>query len=776
MRTAFRSVLVLATLGSVGPNIMSAQGVLLPRICDRPVPVPMPLPRPMPPERMPCPVGPASIVRTRTDVRVRLVDRVLRYDVEERFVNRGSTVGEADYVFPLPKNAAFQDLQLEINGELVSGETYGADEARRMYEEIVRKQRDPALVEWMGQGMLRARIFPIAPGEEKRVVVRFQSVAQREGDALRVDYFGGSNAQSSSWAGTNADPSLRSGQPSAGSPVHLTLTYATRGLGRAYSPTHEIDVRDRGSETEVVVQGDARNATLLIPVARANAAAISVLTNAPGREDGFVMINVAPPDRGRSTAVTPRDITLVLDVSGSMAGAKMNQARAAGRQLLETLGDQDRFRLIDFSTDVHTFRDDYMQATRENLQAARRYLDGLDASGSTNIEGALREAMRGRSESGRLPLLLFITDGEPTIGERNPERLADIARSTTGTSRSSGQGSARLFTFGLGADVNVTLLEQLALEGRGTSQFVRPEESVERAVGLVASRLVDPVLTDVHVRAEGSVSLTKMQPAAGSDLFAGQDLVVFARYTGDGSARIVVDGQQGGRPVHWMTTVNFPDRAPENQFVARLWASQRIGYLSAERRRNGGSPELDNEIRTLGERFSIPTEFTSYFVREPNMVMRRDLRSPGTMGAGSAGGVASPAAAAPPARDAQFDAARMAAAQRSASSVAKLQEVVVTSANDAARVDERKVGSRTFHLAGGVWTDDRPTGTTRVVTVKAYSKAYFDLLKQVPELSSIVGIGEQITAVGRSVVISVRTDAGVETLTGSELDRISRDW
>src|SRR5205085_124687 len=157
-----------------------------------------------------------------TDVRVRLVDRVLRYEVDERFVNRGNTVGEADYVFPLPKNAAFQDLQLEINGELVAGETFGANEARRMYEEIVRKQRDPALVEWMGQGMLRARIFPIAPGEEKRVLVRFQSVAQREGDALRIDYFGGGQSRPAWAAPTGAEPELRSPQTPS---VRLTLTY-----------------------------------------------------------------------------------------------------------------------------------------------------------------------------------------------------------------------------------------------------------------------------------------------------------------------------------------------------------------------------------------------------------------------------------------------------------------------------------------------------------------------------------------------------------------------
>src|ERR1041385_571253 len=188
MRTAHRSALLAGLLTGVG-SILNAQGVLLPPLCERPSPgdrVPF----------VPCHVRPGAIItRVGTDVRVRMTDRVLRYDVEERFTNRGNVVGEADYVFPLPKNAAFQDLQLEINGELVAGETFGSDEARRIYEEIVRRQRDPALVEWMGYGLLRARIFPINPGEEKRVVVRFQMVAEREGDAVRVDYFRGARNQ-----------------------------------------------------------------------------------------------------------------------------------------------------------------------------------------------------------------------------------------------------------------------------------------------------------------------------------------------------------------------------------------------------------------------------------------------------------------------------------------------------------------------------------------------------------------------------------------------------
>ncbi|HET9425223.1 MAG TPA: VIT domain-containing protein [Gemmatimonadaceae bacterium] len=737
---------MLLTAGAVA----GGQGVLVDRGCM------VPPPRPLDPQPriLPCRVD-ASIVRTRTDVRVRLTDRVLRYEVEETFVNRGDRVGEADYVFPLPKNAAFQDLQLEIDGELVAGETYGADEARRMYEEIVRRQRDPALVEWMGLGMLRTRIFPINPGETKKVVVRFQSVATREGDALRVDYFAGTA------------PGAR-GNASGSGPVNLVLEYPRGGgLGRAFSPTHAIDLSDQRSTVQARVRGDARDAMILVPLARSNVAAISVLSNAPGREDGFLMITITPPDRARNAVTTPRDITLVLDVSGSMQGEKMAQARAAGRQLLETLRPSDRFRLIDFSTDVHAFREDFVHATPGNLRAARRYLDDLEADGSTNIEAALREAMRVRSVEGRLPLVLFMTDGAPTVGERDPIRLANIA------SRGEGVGRPRVFSFGVGADVNVTLLEQLALEGRGTAQFVRPEESVERSVALVASRLVDPLMTDVRIRATGGVSFDRVLPAA-SDVFAGQDMVVFGRYRGDGAGMVIVEGRMNGRPVQWTTEVRFPVLARENPFVARLWAAQRIGYLSAERRRVGGNPEIDNEIRTLGERFGIPTEFTSYFVKEPGMQLatgnavgtrRRDMGAVG----GSAGGVSAPAAA----PMTQFEAARMAADQRQAKSAVALDAVAITGASSAG---ERRLDGRSFRLENEVWTDVRPAGTNREVTIKAYSNAYFDLLKQIPELAKIAGIGEQVTVVGRGVIISIRSGKGQETMTSAELARIANDW
>lgn len=732
----------VATLLLVLSQHLPAQGWIIPRPCGVGI-----LPATAtPPIAAPRPCV-SSIARTASSVKAELADRVVRYEVDERFINRGGAIGEADYIFPLPNGAAFQDLKLSINGEMVSGETMNAADARRIYENIVRTQRDPALVEWIGRGLVRARIFPINPGEEKRVVIRFQSVAQREGDALRLDYTRGLAQRTT--VGEDA------------AATSFELDYDLRPeLGTPYSPTHQLDVTDHDYRRRVTVRGDARDLTLLVPMRRSTTAAISMLPYAPGNEDGFALITVTPPVMQRGEQ-TPRDVTLVLDVSGSMAGRKIEQARAAGRQLLATLRPDDRFRLIDFSSDVRCFRDDFVPASAANVREATHYLDALEAVGGTNIEGALREATRAPTTRGRLPLVLFVTDGEPTIGEHSPDRLAELAQSAA----SGTDNPRRIFTFGLGSDVNVSLLEQLALEGRGTPQFVRPDESVERMVGVVAARLVDPVLTDVHVRIDGDVRLSRMLPAQQSDIFADRDLVLFARYSGHGPAKVVVDGQRRGAPVHWESTVNFPDRSRDNPFVARLWATQRVGFLSAEKRRGGDPSELDSEIKSLGERYGIPTEFTSYLVVEPRLAR-----------AGAAGGTArlnsvSPAAFAPAAeRDARFEQAKAAAAQRSVVNMAAVDSLAST-----ANPGTRRIGERTFALRDGRWTDQRYDAKIQTTRIKPFSKAYFDLLASLPELRAPFALGDRVVVMGRTRAIEL-TEDGASTLNVADLDAIVRGW
>ena len=778
-----RSVLLAVIAVFSGPTAALAQGIIIPRPCSEVRPCPPP--------------GPGVIQRTSSQVRVELADRVLRYQVTETFRNRGGLIGEADYIFPMPAGAAFEALELEIDGELVSGETMPADQARRIYEDIVRRNRDPALVEYMGRGMLRTRIFPIQPGEEKRVVVRFQSVAEREGNALRVDYLRGSGPRAEPFSiprphpvplpapmprrGTDDDAA----RPGAAAPQResqesgnlFTLVYTNRDeFGSPYSPTNELRINDRGARREVTASGDGPQVTILLPLRRTNAASVTVLPYAPGSEDGFALITVTPP--AVTPRSTPRDLTFVVDVSGSMRGQKMEQARAAGRQMLASLGPQDRFRIIDFSTDVRTFASGFTTATRRNIDAATRYLDELRPDGSTNISGALEEALDTSVDDSRMPIVFFVTDGEPTVGERNADRIAALASRL--------RGRARVFTFGVGSDVNAALVEQLAVDGRGTAQFVRPDESVERAVSVVASRITTPVVTDVRIRAEG-VRLTRMHPTLPADIFAGQDLIVFARFTGNGDGRIVVEGRTADGPVTWTERVRFPERERRNSFVARLWAAQRTGWLSAERRRNGPSPELDDELRDLGTRYGIPTELSSYLVLEPGMqtptrrlgAANAQLDQVVVTGAAADGRRDAPSAAPAPAeakREGRFEMAKAAAAQRTATTLSAVDSVSA----DFGDATTRRVGTRTFSLAGTTWTDSRYTTAMRTVRVKPYSAAYFTLLERLDDLRAPFALmGKDgtpgVVVAGRTVAIAIDA-AGAESLDSRDIAAIESGW
>ena len=753
-RTAFAR-LVLAVI--VFPLSASAQGMLLPRPCrdvdDRPE-----MPR--------CRPDAASVVRVSSDVKATLERGVLRYEIEEVFVNRGGLVGEADYLFPLPRGAAFRDLQLEINGEMVGGETLDANEARRIYEDIVRQRKDPALVEYMGYGMLRTRIFPVEAGSRRRIIVRYDLVAPREGSVIRVDYFRGTRT---------AAGEQRGGRPAEGRVSFALIYREDRTMGRPYSPTHELDVSERGGSREVRVEGSGRDVTVLIPIRRGTEPAIGVLTHAPGgREDGFALITLTPPAIAPRTA--PRDVTIVLDVSGSMAGTKLEQAKDAAQRVLGTLDAEDRFRIIDFSSDVRVFREEFALATRANVAAAREYVDGLRAEGGTNIAGALEEALAPRPSGERIPFVLFVTDGAPSVGERDPAVIADQAAKA--------RRANRIVTFGVGADVNVGLLEQLALQGRGTAHFVRPEENVEETIGVVASRIRQPVITDLRIRAEG-VRLLKTMPEMPADLFAGQDLVVLTRVDGTGRATLRFEGRSGGTPVAWTQTVTFAERERDNAFIPRLWATQRLGWLSAERRRAGPNAEIDAEIRELGERYGIPTELTSYFVKEPGMDVPRPLAGDlaggvergrrGERGAmGSAFGTAQSAPA--PSSAANFDAARAAQEQRASTSLAKADAAM----RDSARLDGsgaalRRAGNRVFRLDGGVWIDAALRDSHRRVKVEPYSAAYFALLDVLPELREAFATAERVIVAGKRVAIEV-APGGAARLSAAEISAIRNQW
>ena len=693
-----------------------------------------------------------NVQRLSTSVRTRIEGRVAQVEVEEQFRNAGNVRAEGTYLYPLPGEAVFQNFSLWMGETEVRGEIMTAEQARGIYEEIVRRLRDPALLTLEGHGLIRARVFPIAPGETRRVVLRYTQLLPREGDALRLRYAIGER-------GTLGQGALNTPPGTLADRLSYRVTVpGAEAWGTPYSPTHAITSRRDGDDLVVSLDSSASGDVEIYLPLRRGLVGTSLSAHSPPGEDGYFMLLVSPAQADDAADALPKDLTLVVDVSGSMSGDKIEQARAALRQALGTLGPQDRFRLVSFSTRVTPFRDEFSPATPENLDAARAWVNGLVADGGTNIAGALDAALGQSVSQERLPIVVFVTDGVPTVGEQQPDRIATMAGAHI--------GRTRMFTFGVGTDVNTYLLDRLAQEGRGTAQYVAPEASVEQAIGTLMNKVRHPALTNLRI--EGApVDLVQSYPSRLPDVFFGEELVVFGRYHGTGSGTLTVVGDRGGHVERFTTQTVFPASSSDNAFIPRLWASRRIGELTRQIRIEGATAALVQEVRDLGLRYGILTEYTSYLVQEPAQTafQPRDRMLPTSAPAPAAqsGAVA-------------FRSARASSAMMGAGNLASADAAAESRADEIAQGSGRalrRVGGRLFVQDGAVWTDAAHQATLRVVEVAPFSEAYFALVRALPEIAPFLTVGDEVLVAGRRASIKV-TRSGTATWRAGELDGVVR--
>jgi Ca-activated chloride channel family protein len=704
-------------------------------------------------------VGPpaSSVIRVSSTVRTRIDGRVARVEVEEQFRNAGGGLAEGTYLYPMPGEAVFTDFSLWMGEQQVRGEMMSAEQARGIYEEIVRRVRDPALLTLESHGLIRARVFPIQPGETRRVVLRFTQVLQRSGDALRLRYAIGDRAM------TVGRGYLDQPAPTPTDAFRYTVTVPDADTyGTPYSPTHRVTSRHVGDQMEITLEPDAAgDVDIFIPLRR-GLVGTSVVTNAPGGEDGYFMLLISPPSSEEGPSV-PRDLSLVLDVSGSMSGEKIEQAKASLRQALATLQPSDRFRLVAFSTRVVNFRDDFAPATAENLRAAREFLDRLTADGGTNIAGALDAVLGSASPAERLPIIVFVTDGIPTVGEQAPERIAAVASGRI--------GRARIFTVGVGFDVNTYLLDRLATEGHGSPEYIAPNANIETAMSAVLGKIQHPALVNLRI-AGAPVTLAQTYPATLPDLFYGEELVVFGRYHGTANGPIVVTGERNGRTERFTADAVFPASAAENEFVPKLWASRRIGDLTKQIRIEGASASLVEEVRDLGLRYGILTEYTSYLVQEPVSAWNRPgpiPQAPALRGGAGAAGLQTgrEAFARAQASAAMAGASTLSAADHAATKQAT--ELVVAGVASSRAV--RRVGGRLFVRTDSVWTDAAHRDSLKVVEVAPYSDAYFSLVRALPEIAPYLSVGDEVVVAGRRASVKI-TASGQTTWRPGHLEAL----
>lgn len=707
---------------------------------------PQPPPPPLP--NLVAPLVQVEIERHAVDAVV--TGQLAQVQVTQVLRNPSAQPVEGVYLFPLPADAAVSDFMLTVDGAVLEGRLLDQQEARRIYEQIVRRQRDPALLEYLDRGLFQTSVFPIPPGATRTVEFTYAHVIDRDADLYHFNY-----------------PLSMRGYAAA--PVtHVDIRVDLRelpGLRTIYSPNYPITIERKADDAAVITYqaAEGRPASefdLYFGTAGAPIG-VDLLSYKPADEDGFFVLLAAPAVALAREEVVARDIVVVLDTSGSMRGQKMEQAVAAVEYIVGQLNPADRFNLIAFSTGVSRWAKSVQRADPDARDAALAWVNELRATGSTDINRALLEALAqlDASAASRPAYILFLTDGQPTQGEMDASAIIRNALNNLPAAR-----TPRLFTFGVGYDVNTDLLDVLAAELRGSSQYVAPDAAIDEAVSNFYARVSTPVLADIDIDFGADIQIEEVYPHPLPDLFAGEQLVAVGRYREGATVEVSLAGQVNGDPRLYV----YPGRelavAGGDPFVARLWATRKIGHLLGEIRRSGPAEELIEAIIDLSLRYGVITPYTAYLVLEPDAIPTApgvEAILPGVSADAEARYARGAAAAA------DLAAAPAAGESAVAASQARNELQQATTLREGAPA-LRYAGGRTFTLraylpdAAGdllpLWVD---TGFDDAMTVKSIefgSDAYFALLDAQPGMAQWLAVSpEMVIVTGENRAVRITT-------------------
>jgi len=661
-------------------------------------------------------------------VKVEITNQVATTHIDQVFLNPHDRDLEGTYIFPLPEEAAISDFALYMDGQRVSGDVLEKEKARRIYEDIVRRMKDPGLLEYIGRNMFQARIYPIPARGERRIELTYHQTLKY--DAGVVQYVYPLNTERFS--------------PKPLDEVSLSVKVKSSvPIKTIYSPSHEVDVKLEKNEAtcgfeEKNVRPD-RDFVLYYTVSEKDLG-LNLLTHKRPDADGFFMMLISP---GKIDApAQEKDIVFVLDTSGSMKGEKLAQVKDALRFCLKGLKKGDRFGLITFATAVNPLKDTLSEVNDAEIQSALKFVDVLEARGGTDINSALVKALEMLPESKRPRMVVFLTDGEPTIGVTNRE---DILKHVAEDNKT----KARIFAFGVGDEVNTILLDKIADTQRGTVEYVKPGENIEIKVSSFFDKISEPVLTDLAID-YGKVKVTDIYPQTLPDLFYGSQITLMGRFSGEGVTAITLTGYLSGKKTSFVFEDNFKNTERENEFVPRLWATRKIGYLLSEMRLKGENKELIDEIVRLSREYGIITPYTSFLIVDKDEVPGRVANLPQGTRVPYFGIRAGDTTAGAPQMQAltmQMKSEVGHEAVTVSKSLRDLRESQFVAAPAEVKDRVKHVGGKTFYLRDEYWVDSAFKEGMKVKEVKYLSDEYFSLLKDKPELGKYFSAAEKIIIV-----------------------------
>jgi Ca-activated chloride channel homolog len=728
--------------------------------------------------------GSFEIREVGVDARVR--DQAAEVRVSQTFHNPGSVQVEAEFFFPLPEDGAVQDFVLMVDGRELPGRIMNKDEARRIYEEIVRTKRDPALLEYMGRGLYRTSVFPIPPGADRKLTMKYTQICKRDRDVIEFSY-------------------PLSTQKFTSKPIQRLSIRATieskDSIKSVYCPSDDVRI-DRVGDHEARISLERSNVVpssdfRVVYTLAEGAVGASVLSYRPSySDDGYFLLLASPEVKAPDVKPQPKTVIFVLDRSGSMAGKKIEQARRALKSVLNNLRDDDLFNIVVYDNAVETYRPELERYSSRTREEAERYVDNIREGGGTNIDEALTTALGLIRERSRPNYLLFLTDGLPTAGETRELTIADHCRKNN-------TQKTRIFSFGVGFDVNARLLDRLSAGNSGTSEYVRPDEDIESHVARFYSKMSSPVLTDLRIEFSGT-DVNRTYPRDLPDLFDGGQIVWVGRYRQPGRTTLKVSGRVAGesRSFEFPVELADSDRGTGHAFVERIWAVRRIGYLIDEIDLNGQNRELVDELVSLSTKYGIMTPYTSFLADErvplhamnqnvdrARLSLERLSELSGASGVDQRGAKqaymraerASDAALAEPGQIAGFGvdaksgqagqtrgmmgggmggmAAGTVMRQRRAPGVAAAPATgMATAESQSPEASVRRIGSKTFYYKDQRWVDSavKPEEDAKAKIVRQFSDAFFALARsQASDLNQYLTFTEPVTVKLDSVVYRI---------------------
>ncbi|MCP3915224.1 MAG: VWA domain-containing protein [bacterium] len=562
--------------------------------------------------------APISIERVTASVEI--LEQAARTTLDVHLHNMSAHRAEAVVLLPVPAHAAITGVDFQGTASEPTARLLPRDEARRTYDDIVRRVKDPALLEFAGYNLVRSSVFPVEGQSRQRVRITYEHVLTADGE--RVDYV-----------------LPRSESLAVQVPWDVSVKLRTKSkVSMVYSPTHDLETLARdvhGARVRIAASSSRNPGPFRLSYLLDKGGVTASLLAYPDPEvgGGYFLLMAGPPSDVRRSQRLLRDVTVVLDRSGSMAGPQMDQLKATASQILEGLDDGEAFNIIDYSSQVASFAARSVIKNRETTLQARAYVNSIKPSGGTNIHDAILEALRQEPRPGMLPIVLFVTDGLPTVGRTSEVEIRERVE------KGNPHGK-RVFTFGVGNDVNVPLLDRLSDVTRATSTYVLPGEDVEVKVAQVFRRLYGPVLADLTLGAldAGGVPSTRivreLMPGHLPDLFEGDQLVVLGQYRKNEPLDFRLKGNFLGETRTFAFRFELGGATTRNAFVPRLWATRKIAFLVDQIRQAGaaatGQPlavghnifsdprlrELSQEILRLSTKFGVLSEYTAFLATE----------------------------------------------------------------------------------------------------------------------------------------------------------------